>query len=61
MSHIKTTSEQLQRNGLSSTTTPKSAYSAPKLTMFGSVKELTLSGVRGSSEGMTMVDAAHFA
>ena len=60
MSHNKATGEQPQRNELSSQTDAKSVYSAPKLTMFGSVAELTLAGAAGSPEGMAMIAPLKF-
>lgn len=56
MSHTKAINEQPQRNELDSTAGKNSAYSSPKLTMFGSVSELTLGGAGSNVEGPAMVD-----
>ena len=60
MSHNKATGAQPQRNELASKANTNSVYSTPKLTMFGSVAELTLAGAAGSPEGFAMIGPAKF-
>ena len=60
MSHNKATGEQPQRNEQASNADANFVYSTPKLTMFGSVAELTLAGATGSPEGFAMIGPAKF-